>query len=712
MPRKRTRATVQEKALGVQGTVKALDWFQNLAARTGFGTPNLAESTQYEMVRFSYDYWALITLYRNHWISRRIVDTPAQDMVRTWPKLTSEIEPKDGTKIDRVIRRTQTKINILTATKWGRLFGGAGALMVIDGHENKLDEPLDYDDIEIGAYKGVIPFDRWSGIQPEGDVSTDINFPVDFNKPVHYTVRAHGGETFKVHCSRVLRFNGPEVPSPEREASSWWGISSLEPVYEEIRKRDNMSWNILSLTFRANILGMKIPELAQLMSGVGSPGGAGTKFEQQMSTLNHLMSNQSLIPLPKDGGIESSQYSFAGLSDVYQQFQLDISGAAQIPVTRLWGRTISGLGQSNDADERIYEERIASDQDTDMRPQLEKLYPVICMSELGEVPDDLDLAFPSVRVLDEKEKSELAKTTVDTVTVALNSGGISPRTYAQELKQSSDTTGIFTNITDEQIEKLSDDVQPEGEIGLGGGLFGEEGGETNLSPSSGPQKVLKEEKTAKAADSAMSPELVWIEACDNEALTIPRSLRGTDEGQALLQKNALANLQFYAEQFGVPYDRCVSYVKSRGIYGATKLRARDADGPVTGMRRMHGMDIMVETVRGGVRSGDGWSQTMPAHYGYIKGVKGADGDSLDCYVGDDPASEWAYVIDQRYLPPRTGFDEHKVMLGFGSQGDALRAYKAGHHRAEDVYMDFTPMHVSDLKCWMASGDLNKPCSLA
>lgn len=44
-----------------------------------------------------------------------------------------------------------------------------------------------------------------------------------------------------------------------------------------------------------------------------------------------------------------------GISDVYQQFQLDMSGASEIPVTRLFGRTISGLGQSNDADERMYE---------------------------------------------------------------------------------------------------------------------------------------------------------------------------------------------------------------------------------------------------------------------------------------------------------------------------------------------------------------------
>ena len=121
------------------------------------------------------------------------------------------------------------------------------------------------------------------------------------------------------------------------------------------------------------------------------------------------------------------------------------------------------------------------------------------------------------------------------------------------------------------------------------------------------------------------------------------------------------------------------------------------------------MDVVVETPRGERRSGKGFDVQMPAHYGYIKGVKGADGDSLDAYLGPDPTENWVYVCDQRHLPPRRGFDEHKVMMGFPSQAEALRAYDAGHHRAKDVLMDFTPMHVRDFKEWIRTGDLSKPC---
>ncbi len=474
----KSKPTFGERSLGLQGrtTVNVQDFFSNPAARMGFGTPSLAEDAQYELIRFSYNYWELITLFRNHWISRRIVETPAIDMIRAWPRLTSDIDPKQITKLDRVIRRTGTKAQLQTALTWARLFGGAGCLMVIDGREHELDQPLDLDSVPLGGFKGLCAFDRWAGIQPEGEICTDPSRPTDFNRPEFYNVTPTGGSSFKVHASRILRFLGPEVPTPEREAQSWWGISVLEPIYEDIKKYDNMSWNILSLTFRANILGMKFPDLAALLSGRGASQNSSQGGEQRMSAVNHLISNQSLVPLPADGGIESTQYSFGGLADVFQLFQLALSGGSQIPVTRLWGRTYSGLGASREQDEMLYEEKIASDQSSQLVPQLEKLYPVVCMSEIGEVPDDLDLICPSIRTLDEKEKSDLAKSVADTVTVYLNSGIMSPRTVAQEVKQSSDITGIGTNITDEDIAKLSDKVQSEGE--LGEGLFGEEGRRT------------------------------------------------------------------------------------------------------------------------------------------------------------------------------------------------------------------------------------------
>jgi phage-related protein (TIGR01555 family) len=433
--------------------------FQNTAARIGYETPSLLEGTSWPLSRFSFDYWTLISIYEDDWICRRIVDVPAEDMMKAWPSIMGEISAEDIQRVERAIQRTQTRQSLLTGLKWGRLFGGAGSLIVIEGHEDRLEEPLKLDDVLPGSYRGLIPFDMWSGIQPDSSsVCYDFSRPLDVNRPEYYMVRMVGGSgSMRVHSSRILRHVGYENPSPEREVYQWWGISVLQPVFQEIQKRHNVSWNIANMTFRSNILAMKNPEAAQLLSGLGSNMKATQQWERILSETNRALSNQSLLIVPPEGGLESVQYTFSGMDDVYAMFQLDVSGAAEIPFTRFWGRTVTGLGQSNDADERIYEEKIHKDQEAYLRPILEqKLFPVIFMSELGEVPKGFSLQFPSIRVSSEEDKVSRAQAITSACLEAYNAGILSPRAFAQELSQSSKNTGVFTNITGEHIDELPD----------------------------------------------------------------------------------------------------------------------------------------------------------------------------------------------------------------------------------------------------------------
>ena len=107
-------------------------------------------------------------------------------MCKAWPTIQSSVlKPEDIDDFQRALRRTYTPARVQQALVWARLFGGAGALMVIDGHEGMLDKPLRLDDVNPGTYKGLIVFDRWSGIQPGDEISNDINSPVDFNLPTY-----------------------------------------------------------------------------------------------------------------------------------------------------------------------------------------------------------------------------------------------------------------------------------------------------------------------------------------------------------------------------------------------------------------------------------------------------------------------------------------------------------------------------------------------
>ena len=104
----------------------------------------------------------------------------------------------------------------------------------------------------------------------------------------------------------------------------------------------------------------------------------------------------------------------------------------------------------------------------------------------------------------------------------------------------------------------------------------------------------------------------------------------------------------------------------------------DKEYKLHGHMTHQGLGIAIENRKGSVRSGvdkDGkpWRTEMKHPYGYIKGTKGADGDEVDAYVGPKKDSTHAYVVHQ-HKADGTGYDEDKVMLGFGS----LRAAKSGY----------------------------------
>ena len=150
---------------------------------------------------------------------------------------------------------------------------------------------------------------------------------------------------------------------------------------------------------------------------------------------------------------------------------MDISGAAEIPVTKLFGRSPSGLNATGESDLQNYYDMIAEKQEAVLRPILNKVLPPFIISTIGSLPEDFDFDFDTVAEPTDKERADLAKCGTDNVVAAYNAGLISQRTALQELKQQSERTGVWTNITDEDIERASDTVEQPGEMG---GMFGGE----------------------------------------------------------------------------------------------------------------------------------------------------------------------------------------------------------------------------------------------
>lgn len=448
------------------GRKLTLDEFVNPLARSGAGMPNLLEATEYPLTRFTQNWQVLNSLYRSHWVVQKIINTIPQDMMKNGYDLQSDINPDQIQKISKIIRQTRLHSKILNGLYWGRLYGGAAGIIMIDGEADRMDEPLDLDRVMPGAFKGLLIMDRWSGIQPSADLITDITDP-DFGMPEYYEVTLPEGQgVIQLHNSRVCRFTGREMPYLEKLAENYWGTSEMEHVFSELKKRDNVSWNIALLTFMANIRVMKMDGMEQLMAYGGEKQQEA--LYNTLEGLNMMLNNNGIQILGKDDSYESHQYTFSGLGEVYDRFMMDVSGACGIPVTKLFGRSPAGMNSTGDADMDNYYDTIEQSQESQLRPVLDKLLPIVCMSALGAVPDDLDYIFNPVRRPSNDEKQSLGSQQTAAVVQAYTAGLVSEKTALRELQGSSKLTGMWTNITDEQIEAASDQPEAAGEMDIPG----------------------------------------------------------------------------------------------------------------------------------------------------------------------------------------------------------------------------------------------------
>lgn len=453
------------KEADVLRKIYTTDAFQNQMARLGFGQPNLANGAEYPITRLSQNYNLFTSLYRSSWIARKIVDVFPSDMLKNWIKITSNIEPSQIKKIESTVRKTGTKRKLKEGLKWARLYGGAAGLILIDGQDD-LSEPLDYDLIMPGSYKGLLVFDRWNGIYPDIELEDDIN-DTEFGLPKYYNISLSSKSTglsnmidslkdvAKVHHSRIIRFEGRDLPEWERQGETYWGESELEIVLEELKKRDNTSFNIASLTFLANIRVLKMADLGQLL-GAGSQQ-AKENLYSVIEAQNHLMSNMGIYVMDKDDDFSTEQYSFSGLSDIYESFMLDIAGACEMPVTKLFGRNPAGFNATGESDLTQYCDTVEEKQETYLMPIIDKLLPIICMSCLGSVPEDLDWEFNPFMSVSNKDLADLAQQMASPIFDAFSNGLINKSTALKELKQQADKTGMWSNITDELITQAEEE---------------------------------------------------------------------------------------------------------------------------------------------------------------------------------------------------------------------------------------------------------------
>jgi len=429
--------------------VVTTDAFSNPLFRLGHGSQSPLEATEYPLTRMTDDYALLSSLYRSNWVVQNVVGIIPDDMTKEWFRPAGSLSPGQAGQMNRVQAAVSLREKVNEGLRWGRLYGGAAGIILIRGQEGVLDRPLDLKAVLPGTFAGLHILDRWCGIAPGAELVADLSDP-DFGLPEYYTVM--GGDSLpaaRVHHSRVLRFTGRELPCLERLADQYWGASEIESLYQEVVQYDNTTANMAALTFRANIDTMEVPNLDQLFSLTS--GETQRRFWNTMQAQSVMRSNFGMQLVNQGSKLTNTQYTFAGLADVHESMCLSLSGASRIPMTKLFGRSPAGMNATGENDLRNYYDYVDTLRESKLAPLLRKLLPVIAMSAIGTVPEDLDIAFPPLWTPTSKEVSEIAEKKTVAVVTAYQNGLLHVGTALRELKKLAEETGLFDSVTDEEI---------------------------------------------------------------------------------------------------------------------------------------------------------------------------------------------------------------------------------------------------------------------
>ena len=438
-------------------TATTKDGFANLTARMGLGAQNVLSDSTYIFDLLTRNRMKLEAMYRGSWIVGAAVDAVAEDMTRAGVNIKGSDDPEAIQQIQSKLTRLGVWHSLLETIKWGRLYGGAIALIVIDGQDPAT--PLNVDTVGKDQFRGLKVFDRW---QLRPSLQNMVLEGMDYGLPEFYDVISNIAtgqvSNLRIHHSRVIRQIGIQLPAMQAMTEEWWGESVIERMYDRLVSFDAATSGAANLIQKAHLRTVQIDKLREVLA-------AGGKAEENLLSMFHhmrmLQTNEGLTLLDKEDTFAAHSYTFSGLSDMILQFGQQIAGATGIPLVRLLGQSPAGLNSTGESDLRMYYDNVAAQQESRLRDGMMKVLRVMHKSLFGVLPpDNFDFDFVPLWQTSTKEKADIATSITTTVATAYEKGIIDQTTALQELKQSSESTGVFTNITEEQIEEAKMEPPP------------------------------------------------------------------------------------------------------------------------------------------------------------------------------------------------------------------------------------------------------------
>lgn len=440
--KKQNIINIKTNAEKKQGRLVSADGLENCVS--GMGTLTDKRSyIRYKSVR-TLTMQELNDMYRQSWLCKRIINIVPDDMTRKWRTHNLD-NAKKIKKIQLLEKSLQVRSKFIQAMYWARLYGGSLMIMITDdidfNNPETCETPLDLNKIKKGSLKSLLVYDRWrawAGYELISDISS-----AEFEMPEFYRITSNPQVNVnapRFHHSRVIRFDGEKIPYYSFVANARWHDSVLQHVFDSVINNESAHQSTSMMMDEANI---DVYKYAGLRENLADRADGEALVQKRLRITNMGKSINNAIVLDAEDSYDKKATSFANLDNLLNQYNINVCGAAKIPMTKLFGQSEGGLNTTGESDENKYYDDLMSSQENDLRPQLEKLDQVLIRSCFGTYIEDYSFEFPSLWQESDFETAQMRLNDANRDQIYLANGVISPKDVADKLL----TEKVYNNIT-------------------------------------------------------------------------------------------------------------------------------------------------------------------------------------------------------------------------------------------------------------------------
>jgi phage-related protein (TIGR01555 family) len=385
---------------------------------------------------------------------RRIVETIATEMTRKWIRLVNRKgDEKTQGRID-LLTDALERLNVRDAFRKvaeGDGFFGRGHLYIaLDGDQvgEELQAPIgngrdaaSRQKVRKGKLLRLQPVEAvWAYPQAYNTIN-----PLDADWYVPQTWFVQGKA---IHRSRLLTFVGREVPDLLKAAYAFGGLAMTQMaqpyVANWLRTREDVS----DLIAAFSVSGVKGMDLANMLAAGGT-----SDLQNRVDLFVNMRDNRGFMALNTGEEFFNVSTPLGTLDKLQAQAQEQIASVCGIPLVKLLGVTPSGLNASSDGEVRVFYDFIHAYQEKLFGENLKRVIGFVQLSEFGDIDEDIGFEFEPLWQMSEAEKADVALKRTQAIMTA--EPALPSDIVMRELREMGDSTGMFTQITDEDIDAAS-----------------------------------------------------------------------------------------------------------------------------------------------------------------------------------------------------------------------------------------------------------------